>query len=649
MQSKKPHTSKLLTIILLLCINLNTFSQCTWTQVEFDDFEGSSSPPFVVTGPIYGNGAHSAGAKNGSLGLWLNVQNGAVGFPNQVLYNRPYTVCPGEDYRFQTWIGGTGGSDFTTSVYDGTNITATPLATYNSLNGWNFQTIGAFTPTSTTITLIVRNNLQGNGGGNDFQMDDLELQVCAPSSSDSLINLCLTPGLTSLYDNLPTPMDNTGNWSGPSALTGGYLGNYDPATMSAGIYSYTISGGGVCPDSVNTVTINDSPDLTTTNITTCDPSVDISSSFIDNNFIGGTVSYWQDPLATIPEPNPTNITTDGTYYIVMDTAGCADTADVIVTINPLPPVDAGVDQSVCIGNQVTLTGTGATTLNWTNGITDGVPFTPTDTTTYVLVGVESGCVNTDTVIVFVVPNPIVSTNAPNPLCEGTSVNLSGSGATTYSWDNGVIDGNPFTPASTTTYTVIGTDANNCSDTAQVTVTVNVTPTTDIQPSLFTGALPLLVIFGNGSTTNINYLWDFGNGDTSSLFLPPNITYQNEGTYTVTLIVTDPLTGCSSSEEVTIIVTAIDTSEFSVVIPTIFTPNGDGINDVFNAVLVDSESYAMTIFNRWGNSLFQTNSINEGWDGKDASAGTYFYIISYSYKEKGELINKTVKGTVSLLK
>ena len=84
-------------------------------------------------------------------------------------------------------------------------------------------------------------------------------------------------------------------------------------------------------------------------------------------------------------------------------------------------------------------------------------------------------------------------------------------------------------------------------------------------------------------------------------------------------------------------------------PNVFSPNGDDQNDIFNAVIDNAERYEMEIFNRWGNSLFQTNSILTGWTGEDASAGTYFYIIKYSYSERGELINKTVKGTVSLLK
>ncbi|TFZ24631.1 hypothetical protein DM870_26400, partial [Escherichia coli] len=104
-----------------------------------------------------------------------------------------------------------------------------------------------------------------------------------------------------------------------------------------------------------------------------------------------------------------------------DVNTCNDTDQVTVTVNPLPVVIAGADQTICVGASVTLNGSDQT------------------------------------------------------VCAGTSVTLNGSGALTYTWDNGVTDGQAFAPASTITYTVIGTDVNTCNDTDQVTVTVNPLP------------------------------------------------------------------------------------------------------------------------------------------------------------------------------
>ena len=86
--------------------------------------------------------------------------------------------------------------------------------------------------------------------------------------------------------------------------------------------------------------------------------------------------------------------------------------------------------------------------------------------------------NTDQVDVTVNPLPIVSAGVDQTVCIGASVTLSGSGATSYTWNNGITDGTAFTPAlGTTTYTVTGTDGNGCVNTDQVDVTVNPLPST----------------------------------------------------------------------------------------------------------------------------------------------------------------------------
>ena len=88
-------------------------------------------------------------------------------------------------------------------------------------------------------------------------------------------------------------------------------------------------------------------------------------------------------------------------------------------------------------------------------------------------------------------------------------------------------------------------------------------------------------------------------------------------------------------------------------PNVFSPNGDSKNETFNAVGDNLTGFSLKIFNRWGNLLFETNSIGNGWDGthkgSKVSSGTYVYLIEYSYTEKRNTINKNIKGTVTLLK
>ncbi len=189
--------------------------------------------------------------------------------------------------------------------------------------------------------------------------------------------------------------------------------------------------------------------------------------------------------------------TDGTAFTPTATAtytvtgtdgnGCIGTDNVDVTVNTLPTVSAGADQAVCDGGAVTLSGSGASTYAWDNSVTDGATFTPTATATYTVTGTDgNGCIGTDQVDVTVNALPTVSAGADQAVCDGGAVTLSGSGATTYAWDNSVTDGTAFTPTTTTTYTVTGTDANGCIALGSVNVTVNSNYYNIINISLCTG-------------------------------------------------------------------------------------------------------------------------------------------------------------------
>jgi len=162
-------------------------------------------------------------------------------------------------------------------------------------------------------------------------------------------------------------------------------------------------------------------------------------------------------------------------YTLTGTAayGCIATDQVVVTVNALPTVNAGVDQSICAGTAVTLSASGANTYAWNNNVSNAVAFTPTASGTYSVTGTDAnGCVNTDLVAVTVNPLPTVNAGADQSICKGAAVTLSGTGATTYAWNNNVTNGLAFNPIATATYSVSGTDANGCTNADEVIVTVN---------------------------------------------------------------------------------------------------------------------------------------------------------------------------------
>src|SRR5690606_9077146 len=127
-----------------------------------------------------------------------------------------------------------------------------------------------------------------------------------------------------------------------------------------------------------------------------------------------------------------------------------------------------------------------------------------------------------------------------PSCAGEPIVLSGAGANTYVWDNGVINGQPFSPTVTTTYTVVGTDINGCQDTDQVTVTVIPIPTVDIVGTNVYGCSPVTATFTNNSTGNLTgCTWYLGNGEVLQGCGSVTSTFDVEGCYDVTLVVNTP--------------------------------------------------------------------------------------------------------------
>ena len=143
--------------------------------------------------------------------------------------------------------------------------------------------------------------------------------------------------------------------------------------------------------------------------------------------------------------------------------------------------------SICIGDSVTLFGGGATTYTWSNGVTNGLAFNPVETTSYSLVGSDpNGCQDTTSISISVFPLPDVTANSSASIvCLGQSVTLSGSGAASYSWSNGVVNAESFVPTMTTTYFLTGTDLNNCSNTDSIIITIDLcNGISDINENLF---------------------------------------------------------------------------------------------------------------------------------------------------------------------
>lgn len=171
-----------------------------------------------------------------------------------------------------------------------------------------------------------------------------------------------------------------------------------------------------------------------------------------------------------------------------------------------------------------------------------------------------------------------------------------------------------------------TSTGSCNKIDSVFVDILDPITADIQTIQLTGNVGDVINFSNNSINAINYSWDFGNGltSTSTDLSSQNTTYSFSGTYTIYLTAYNP--PCQDLDSVKI---QIFDKPIIVNKPNVFTPNKDGVNDVFNINGLYLKEINLLITNRWGNVVFEQNSINPTWDGtylngSDALDGVYFF-------------------------
>lgn len=484
-------------------------------------------------------------------------------------------------------------------------------------------------------------------------------------------------------------------WSGgagaftPNAntLNATYIPN--PADSLAGSVTFTLTTddpNGVCPavSDVVTIVINSlptAPVVTVPGYTYC--ASETVAPLVANGV--GTV-LWSTNASMSPIINSGSTYTPGalplgttTYYFIDSLGtGCksATTGSVSITVNANPAVPVLTSgsytycQSAAVGS---INSNAGATAIWSTSsgmnpvINIGSSYTPASlplgsTTFYVVDSVSTGCksVGSGSITVTIYPNPELS---GTPVIDSANCGLltggitgiqvtSGTPGYTYQWYNGSA---PIAGANSATlgavgagsYSVLVTDANGCVATGGTTsfvVPASSTISSDFTASPVSGTAPLTCVFISTTGGVSTYNWTLGNGTTCTA-PSAEATYTAAGTYTVILVTT--LGTCTSAKTETIVVAPVP----DVVIPNIFTPNGDGINDVFTINAEGITDLHSEIYNRWGTLIQTLDGVHAGWDGKSNKDetvvdGTYFVILKARTIE-GKDIEK--QGYVTLLR
>ena len=536
-----------------------------------------------------------------------------------------------------------------------------------------------------TYNLVVTDNSNGCSNASSPASVVITQNTTIPSATASAsAGSVLTCSITSLVLNGTPSSGVTYNWSGPGIISGGNTAN--PTVNQPGTYNLTVtdnaSGCSSPTPAVLTVSQNTTaPNVTSSTVGSSSITCAVTTVTLNASPTNGVTYSWTGP-GIISGSNTSNpiVNQAGNYSVTVtdNSTGCSNVlgstgsvVNVFVdTTAPIAQINTATAGSItCTNNMVTInasaSSTGANiTYTWTTNGTAVITGSSSTMPSVTSAGIYSltvtntinGCTNTASINITsntTLPAGVYAGGSVLLPCDSGSVILKGlstSGNVSYTWtgpNNYNFAGQNTNGVTTAgTYTLLVTDnINGCSVTDTVTV-INQSVVAGFTSDQNTGTTPLPVNFTNTSLGAASFVWNFNDGNTSSLTNPSNL-FQNQGTYTVVMVAFNSAGTCSSVA--TVVITVED--PFLLEVPNVFTPNGDGVNDVFTIKSKGVKDITLQIFNRWGQKMYEFSGVKAAWDGLTSQGievpdATYFYFIKASSFD-GKIVEQ--QGTVNLFK
>ena len=347
----------------------------------------------------------------------------------------------------------------------------------------------------------------------------------------------------------------------------------------------------------------------------------------------GATYLWQNGST-----NPTLLaTTSGLYWVeVKNSSGCTKRDSINITFKVTPVFNLGTDTPICSGDTLTLNATanGAIGYLWNNGTT-------TSTIKAYQAGLywcevdNGGCIFRDSLTITAVnPSPVVNLGSDIIVCEGTPVTFDATYLTSsYLWQDGST--NPVYIANQQGTFRVEVNYNGCKKSDTVIITYNLKPRFSLGPDQF---------ICQGNTITLRPLLD-----------PTWQLRWQDGSINPTYILTQPGTfslaatnNCGTITQQLVVANGL----CKVFVPTAFTPNNDGRNDIFKALGTEAVTeFDLKIFERGGQIVFETKDKNKGWDGKLKGMGfpTGVFVYLIKYKDIYSADSKILKGTLTLIR
>jgi gliding motility-associated-like protein len=507
-----------------------------------------------------------------------------------------------------------------------------------------------------------------------------------PNFSYSATNYCQQDAIT------PSPIFGLGALAGVfssnAGLTMNALGNIDLLNTLPGTYTVTntIAATAACPQLNFDIIVNVFANpivLPSNNSPVCEgTTLDVTS-----NAIANATYAWLGPNGFISANSNDNVSLaalanmSGTYTLTITENGCSSVATTDVIVNNIPSANLTGGGTVCQGNivpaiHINLSGTGP----WNIGFTDGILNYSIITTLpqhsisnppigqYSLTSVvDANCLGTinGTAISMIHPKPIAKAGVDiYQSCAPLCVNFTDSSSvqapdviSSWLWNYGGTTStiqNPQNcfPSGIYNVSLVVTTNNGCADTVSYPAMLQSyqMPSAVISAPTETSILNPIVYFTSYSTGATNWLWTFGDSlasttDNQSTNENTNHTYSASGTYCVDLAVSNNF-GCADTTTACIKIVP----SFAFYVPSSFTPNGDGTNDVFMGGGTNIADFEMTIFDRWGNKIFASNSEHDGWDGKFGGSLVQqdIYIYKIKIRDSQSMLHEYL-GNITLLR
>ena len=497
-------------------------------------------------------------------------------------------------------------------------------------------------------------------------------------SSNPAINSLSTlvmPGCNGFTNGTITfnPTGGVAPYSYTSVNAGTAAGNVFSGLSANIVYLFTVTDAVGC-------TKDTSITLTEPNVLVASANSPVPSTCFGNDgkitvsATGGTTAYQYSINGTAFQSSP-NFTAPniGAYNVVVvkDAKGCKDTTNVTVVMIDTMRLSAGVDTVVCVRSAVTLQpqvnaiAPSAITWQWSstnapastiaNPSVQNAVVSPADTATYVVHAIWGLCERWDTLIVNVLHEPIANAGNDTAVCHRFTALLNGShsnssGPVIYTWTPNLYITDIHAPVTS----VLLPDAGN------YIYTLNVQDdyccnfiTNDAMQHIVTPPVPAFTVHDTIAVLGEQHQL-YGSGGVQFTWLPaaplnnaaaqnPLATLYNDTRFTLEVM---DIAGCKGWDTVFIKVYAGPTYY----VPTAFSPNGDGRNDIFRPIpsgIVKTNWFR--VYNRFGNLLFETNEWLKGWDGRyrgrKQPIGAYVWMIQ-GVDNNGKIIEK--KGTVILV-